>query len=170
MRLQTLHPGAAAILTTAAIGMAAIAIRAQSQPDVPYPHDFRSWHHVKSIIVGPGHPSFAARGGIHHYYANDKAIEGYRTGTFANGSVIVDEGVFTREGEGAAKGIVLEADRRSLDLMVKDDQLYKDTAGWGFDHFNRDDRKGTLDASGRAKCEECHSQAARDHVYSSVRP
>src|SRR5262245_57186038 len=38
-----------------------------SQPQtiaVPYPQDFRSWQHVKSIVIEPEHPSFARRGGI----------------------------------------------------------------------------------------------------------
>src|SRR5262245_44232341 len=61
------------------------------QPPVPYPEGFRSWTVVKSLIVGPDHDSFAKRGGIHHYYANDKAVAGYRTGTFPDGSIVVDE-------------------------------------------------------------------------------
>jgi hypothetical protein len=38
---------------------------------VAYPDGFRSWTLVKSLIVGPDHQSFAKRGGIHHYYANE---------------------------------------------------------------------------------------------------
>jgi hypothetical protein len=158
-------------LATAALMTAAIAIGAQGpeKPDVPYPADFRAWRHVKSIVVGPEHASFPNRGGIHHYYANDRAIEGYRTGTFPNGSVIVDEAVFTKDGEGQAKGMTLEADRRALDVMVKNDRLYKDTGGWGFDHFDRDSTAGSLPAKGRATCFECHSRATRDLVFSTIR-
>jgi hypothetical protein len=145
-------------------------IQAGDVPQVPYPQDFRSWQHVKSIVIGPEHTSFALRGGIHHYYANDLAMEGYRSGTFPNGSMIVDEAVFTRAGEGQGKGITLEGERRALDVMIKSDRLYGDTGGWGFDHFDRDNRTGMLDASGRAKCAGCHAKAQRDHVFSSVRP
>jgi Cytochrome P460 len=156
--------GVAALLTTIVV------IRASDPPEVPYPSGFRSWQHVKSIIIGPEHRSFANRGGIHHYYANEQAMTGYRTGTFANGSIIVDEGVFTKDGEDQAKGILLEAGRRSLDVMVKNDRLYKDTGGWGFQHFDRETTTGTLNAEARGKCEECHANAKRDHVFSSVRP
>ena len=128
------------------------------------------WQHVKSIIIGPDHSTFANRGGIYHYYANGKGMEGYRTGKFPDGSVIVDEGVFTKDGEGPAKGVVLEGKRRSVDVMVKNDQLYKETGGWGFESFARDDRTGKLQANGRAQCHSCHSKAKeRDYVFSTVR-
>ena len=147
-----------------------IAIHAEDKAEVAYPDGFRSWQHVKSIVVGPEHRSFVNRGGIHHYYANDKAMEGYRTGTFPNGSVIVDEGLFTKDGEGQAMGIVLEGERRSVEVMVKNDQVYKDTGGWGFEAFDRDQRTGKLQASGRAQCHSCHSQAKqRNYVFSAVR-
>lgn len=149
---------------------AAIAMQAEDKPEVPYPAGFRGWQHVKSIVVGAEHPTFAKRGGIHHYYANEKAMEGYRTGKFPDGSVIVDEGIFTKDGEGLAKGITLEGDRRRVEVMVKNSALYKDTGGWGFEAFERDERSGRLQASGRAECHTCHLQAKeRDYVFSSVR-
>lgn len=97
-------------------------------------------------------------------------MKGYRTGKFPDGSVIVDEGIFTKDGEGQAKGIVLEGERRSVAVMVKNDQLYQETGGWGFEAFDRDERTGKLQASGRAQCHSCHSKAKeRDYVFSSVR-
>src|SRR3954451_6435388 len=102
------------LFLTVAFAVAA-AVQGADQAVVPYPSGFRGWQHVKSIVVGPESPSFANRGGIHHYYANDKAAEGYRTGKFRDGSVIVDEGVFTKDGEGPAKGITLEGERRSVE-------------------------------------------------------
>jgi hypothetical protein len=148
---------------------ATAAILAERKTDVPYPRDFRSWQHVKSIVIGPEHKSFPMRGGIHHYYANDQAMKGYRTGKFPNGSVIVDEAVLTTDGQGQAKGILLEGDRRGLDVMIKNDRLYKDTGGWGFEHFDSNGTTGTLPASGQATCQECHAKAKRDHVFSAVR-
>lgn len=148
----------------------ALAAAVAMQAEVPYPSGFRGWQHVKSIVIGPEHQSFANRGGIHHYYANDKAMEGYRTGKFPNGSVIVDEGVFTKDGEGQAKGIVLEGERRSVEVMVKNDQVYKDTGGWGFEAFEGDGRTGKLQTGGNAQCYSCHSKAKeRDYVFSVVR-
>lgn len=154
----------AVVLTAAAMN------GTEDKPDVPYPAGFRSWQHVKSIVIGSEHKSFQNRGGIHHYYANDKAMEGYRSGKFPNGSIIVDEAVFTKELDGEAKGITAEGDRRGLDVMVKNDRVYGDTGGWGFEHFDRDSQTGQLPASARARCHACHSrQTNSDHVYSTIR-
>jgi len=156
-------------ITTAAV------IGAQPKPaaqTIPFPDGYRSWQHVKSIVVGPEHSSFASRGGFHHYYANAKAVEGYRTGRFANGSVIVDEGVLTEAGSGPMKGLVIEGDRRTLDVMIKDDGLFRDTGGWGFEHFEGSEAKGQteLDVSRRTRCYECHAKSKdRDHVFSVIR-
>lgn len=150
--------------------LATVMLSAQTKSPVPYPEGFRSWTHVKSLIVGPEHKSFAERGGIHHYYANEKATAGYSSGTFPDGSIIVDEAVFTKDGEGGAKGLVFEGERRALDVMVKDSGRYGATGGWGYEHFDRDDRSGRLSAEAQATCSACHSKSSTDHVYSKMRP
>ena len=143
----------------------------QDQPRVPYPDGFRSWTHVKSDYVGPGHSSFAKRGGFHHFYANAPAIQGYRTGKFPNGSVLVDEGVLAKEGDDKAKGMLLEGERRAIDVMVKDDTLYTSTGGWGYEHFDGNERTGKLTTSERTRCFECHgTQEERDSVFTTIRP
>src|ERR1043165_9995737 len=86
-----------------------IVYAARPEPAVPYPDGFRSWQHVKSVVVGPEASGFRNRGGFHHFYANAVAIEGYRSGKFPNGSVIVDEGVYAQNGEDRQKGLLLEA-------------------------------------------------------------
>jgi hypothetical protein len=145
------------------------AIGAQPAPAVPFPHDYRSWQHVKSLVIGPEHRSFASRGGIHHYYANKKAVEGYRTGRFPNGSVIAAEAVVAEDGTGQAKGALLEGQRRFMDVMVKNDRLYRDTGGWGFAHFEGE-ATGRLEAAGPTQCYECHAKRKdRDHVFSTIR-
>jgi len=61
---------------------------AGSSVEVSWPEGWRGWHHVKSMVIEDGHPLFAAFGGIHHLYANEQALEGYRAGTFPDGAVI----------------------------------------------------------------------------------
>jgi hypothetical protein len=147
------------------------ALASDNEQAVPYPEGFRAWQHVKSDVVGPAHRSFAVRGGIHHFYANSLAVGGFRTGKFPNGAVLVDEGLFTKEGDGPAAGILLEGERRGVDVMVKDDGLYKETGGWGFEHFDGNSRAGRLATSEKAACFACHSrQKDRDSVFSSIRP
>src|SRR5262249_33612038 len=147
----------ATAVTIAAASIATLTTLAADQPAVPYPTGFRSWQLVRSTVVGPEHPSFPNRGGIHHYYANDKAVEGYRTGTFPKGSVLVDEGVMTKDGEGMTKGLQFETERRGIAVMVKNDELHRETGGWGFEHFKGDDRTGDLKAGDRKQCYGCHS-------------
>jgi Cytochrome P460 len=151
--------------------LTAIAIVAAAEPSpVPYPDGFRSWMVVKSLVVGPAHASFPNRGGLHHYYANDKAVAGYRTGTFPDGAIVVDEAVFTKEGEGTATGLLLEGERRFLDVMVKDAERYKSTGGWGYEHFDLADQTGRLTDAEREACATCHAKAPADHVFSRIRP
>jgi len=159
--------GAVAVMLAVAVTTTA----RETTTAVAFPTGYRSWQHVRTIVIGPDHPSFARRGGIHHYYANAQAVEGYRAGTFPNGSVIVDEGVLTKDGEGRSKGIVFEADRRTLDVMVKDDKAYKDTAGWGYEHFDGTAMAPTMTAETRKACFECHSNGGeRDSVFTRIRP
>jgi hypothetical protein len=149
-----------------------IAATAAQPTPIPFPGEYRSWQHVRTIVVGSEHRSFASRGGIHHYYANAKAVEGYRSGRFPNGSIIVDEGVLTEDGTGPFKGIVLEGNRRSLDVMVKNDRLYADTGGWGFEHFEGTEATGQLqnDVKRRTACFECHSKSESGNlVFSKLR-
>jgi hypothetical protein len=165
--MQRLHYIAGPPLLLAAL----VSMGAEEKRPVAFPDGYRSWQHVKSILIGPEHPTFAKRGGLHHYYANSLALVGYQTGKFPDGSVIVDEGLFTKDGEDLAKGILLEGDRRMVEVMVKDDGRYKDTAGWGFEHFERDEKTGQLTGEQQAHCYQCHANAQdRDHVFSRIRP
>jgi len=147
-----------------------VTLFAQDTAPAPYPDGFRSWTHVKSLIVGPDHESFSKRGGIHHYYANEKAVAGYRTGIFPEGSIIVDEAVFMKDGQERTKGLVFEGERRFLDVMVKDSRQYVSTGGWGYEHFDRGDTTGRLSGDDRAACSACHAKAPADHVFSRIRP
>jgi hypothetical protein len=149
---------------------AMVTLFADDKQPVPYPDGFRSWTHVKSIIVGPDHETFAKRGGIHHYYANEAAVAGYRAGSFPDGSIVVDEAVFTKDGEGRARGITLEGERRFLDVMAKDSRRYASTGGWGYEHFDRSETTGQLSPSDQAACSACHSKSPADHVFSRIRP
>ena len=139
---------------------------ADSSGAVPFPSDYREWTHVKTMYIGAQSKLFEQRGGFHHYYANSKAVEGYRTGKFPDGSVIVDEGVHTRE-EG---GVILEGARRSVEVMSKDSQRYRDTGGWGFERFEGDNRTEGASAQVREACFNCHAKnQERDFVYSEMR-
>ena len=100
-----------------------------ADPEVPYPEGYRAWHHVKSMVIEDGHPLFAAFGGIHHLYANAKAVQGYRSGSFPDGAVIV----FDLLEAHAADNAITEGARKVVGVMHKDAKAYPTTGGWGFE-------------------------------------
>ena len=54
-----------------------------------YPTDYRSWQHVKSMIIQPGHPLEDPFAGIHHIYANSSAMDGLNGAQYVDGAVFV---------------------------------------------------------------------------------
>ena len=140
---------------------------AGSDSSVPYPEGYRQWLHVKSTLIGPQHARFAANGGLHHYYANAKAVEGLAAGKFANGSVLVDD---LLEMADTAPGVSSEGKRRRVAVMRKDSARYPETGGWGFEVFAGDRPEATLTAEAKAACFACHGKRKdRDLVFSEYR-
>jgi hypothetical protein len=132
----------------------------QAADPVPYPTDFRSWTFIKSGLS-------AARGGVHHIFANDKALEGYRTGTFPDGAMIAFDLISTKD----LASLPMDGPRALVDVMTKDSAKYAQTGGWGFEEFLGDSHTNrALDAAAQQACYACHvSQKDRDHVF-SMRP
>jgi len=135
---------------------------------VPYPEGYRAWQHVKSMVIGAGHPLYGAFGGIHHLYANRAAMTGYRTGTFPDGSVIV----FDLLEANSADGATTEGARKVVGVMHRDAKRYVATGGWGFEGFAGDSKtKRAVADQAATACFACHtSQAQHNYVFSSYRP
>lgn len=133
---------------------------------VPYPEGYREWTHVKTYVVKPKNPAFTSIGGFNHVYANDKAMIGYKTGKFPNGSIIVsdvivalDDSLNTREGT-----------RSNLSVMIKDTINIQDPGGWRFETFEKDSRTNRLlTPTTRLKCNACHQKRNQDLVFSDYR-
>ena len=134
---------------------------------VPYPDGYRQWTHVKSMVINQGHPLYDAFGGIHHLYANQKAEQGYKTGKFADGSIIV----FDLLEANAADNAVQEGARKVLGVMHKDARKYQDTGGWGFEGFKGDSMTDrAVGKNAASACFQCHtSQKNKDFVFSTFR-
>jgi hypothetical protein len=92
---------------------------------VPFPEGYRAWRHIKSGYIGPESKGFKLFGGFHHVYANELAIQGYTTGIFPEGSVLVFDVISAKESE----GIIDEGPRSTVDVMVKDSVKYAATHG-----------------------------------------
>jgi hypothetical protein len=156
-------------IACAALVILALAFSASARQDesVPYPSGYRQWAHVKSTLVGPESKAFASNGGLHHFYANDKAMEGYRTGKFPDGSILIDDLLDVQPGK--SQGTTVEGSRKRLAVMVKNEKRYASTGGWGFEIFKADTQAGSLATEGRGACFECHQSAPRDSVFTELR-
>jgi hypothetical protein len=153
------------LLAAVGIGSMKAVIRPKTEL-IPYPEGYREWTHVKTAINGPTAP--VSHQGFHHIYANDKAMEGYRSGKFVDGSVIVFDVI---ESLPQSNGNVMEGKRKLVDVMVKDTQRYDSTGGWGFEEFNESsisDRK--ILHLAKQRCFNCHaSQKEKGFVFSGYR-
>lgn len=142
-----------------AVLLCALALWADST--VPYPAGYRTWAVTRSFIGKDG-----PNAGFHHYYANPQALEGFATGKFPDGAVLVDERLEVDQNE---KGS-FEGKRLSIAVMRKDSGRYSETGGWGFDGALGDSQVLAGPANLRAACYACHAkQKDRDFVYSTFR-
>lgn len=134
---------------------------------VDFPHDYRQWQHVKSMLIEPGHPLHAAFGGLHHIYANDLAVQGYARGSFPDGAVLVFDLLEVNSAEHA----VTEAGRKVLGVMQKDAARFAATGGWGFEGFaGGEPGQRVVGAEAATACFACHQpQAEADYVFSQWR-
>lgn len=135
--------------------------------EVYYPEDYRSWTHVKSLILEAGHPLFESFGGLHHIYANAKAMEGYRNNhRFPDGSMIV----FDLLQDVRQDNAISEGERKVIGVMYKNTKAFAQTGGWGFGAFeNQNGKRKELDPV--TGCFNCHmAQKDKDYVFSDYRP
>jgi hypothetical protein len=132
---------------------------------VQFPDNFRRWVHVGTGVILPGSPLPESEQGMHHIFANPKATDGYASGNFADGSVIVYE---LREAQ-QKNGVIFEGERRRIDVMIKDSSLYKSTGGWRFERFMGNDQAQDAVHDSGTSCFECHTNAkAHGFVFSQL--
>jgi hypothetical protein len=133
--------------------------------EIPYPDGYRSWDHVKTYVVRPKSPAFKLIGGFNHVYANKKAMQGYLTGRFPDGSIIVSDVVEAKEDSMNVR----EGKRAHIDVMMRDSVHYADTGGWRFETFSEDSKTNRmLTAEAVLKCAACHKKQ-KDMVFSDYR-
>ena len=149
------------------LALSASSALAADPASVPYPQGYRDWTHVKSMVINQGHPLFDAFGGIHHLYANKKALAGYKSGKFADGSVIVFDLLEAK----AAENTVQEGARKIVGVMHKDSTKWKSTGGWGYEGFKGDSATDrAVGKNAATACHTCHTQQKdKDFVFSTFR-
>lgn len=153
------------LLALLAVASATTALAAD--PEVPFPNDYRDWYHVKSMVIEQGHPLFESFGGIHHLYANPPALQGYRSGRFPDGAVIVFDLLQAERGDSA----VTEGERKVVGVMHKHAERFANTGGWGFEGFGAGDPENRVVGGNAAEaCYACHtSEQGHDYVFSRLR-
>jgi hypothetical protein len=141
---------------------------ASDMAQVDYPEGYRDWRHVKSMVIEEGHPLHGSFGGIHHIYANEKAIAGYRSGTFADGAVIVFDLLDATRTDDHA---IVEGKRKVAGVMQRDSVRFAATGGWGFEGFAGDSKtERAVGANAKTACYECHTaQKNTAYVFSALR-
>jgi cytochrome c553 len=132
---------------------AAAAARAEGPAPVALPKDFRSWTHVRSMVVtDPDEGMY----GFHNVYANPAALKALRSEktpvVYPDGATFVVS-IFEVKQE---KGLVV-AGAKQRDVMQVKDAKAKATSGWRFASFDPSGKPIAIDA---ASCAACHTQAA----------
>lgn len=122
---------------------------------IQYFDDYKNW----KVISSTGRPD---NGTTRLIYGNDiavKALEEARINPWPNGAIIVKV-VWNSQHEDAA-GNVMPGNFNNVQIMVKDDQKFADTEGWGFAKFNGLDLKPTgTTLSFATACINCHQLAS----------
>jgi hypothetical protein len=151
----------------ALLALVALPALAADPLPVPYPEGYRNWTHVKSMVINPGHPLYDAFGGVHHLYANKKALDGYKAGKFPDGAVIIFDLLEAK----TADNTVQEGARKVVGVMHKDAKKWKDTGGWGFEGFKGDSKtERAVGKNAAGACYACHApQKEKDLVFSVYR-
>ncbi|MCF8149501.1 MAG: cytochrome P460 family protein [Burkholderiaceae bacterium] len=158
---------AASIMTLSAV-FSSSSVGAAEPNSVPYPTGYRNWHHVKSMVINPGHGLYDAFGGIHHLYANTTAQQGYKTGKWSDGAVIVFDLLEAR----SADNVVTEGARKVVGVMHRNARKYKSTGGWGYEGFKGDSMSDrAVGSNALTACHQCHiAQEKEGFVFSKARP
>jgi hypothetical protein len=155
-------------LLVALVGMlVAVATNSYAEESgVSFPQGYRSWLHVKSMLIQPGHALENPFQGIHHIYANGKAATGLKTGTYADGSVLVFDLLNYAEKDKT----IQEGERKLVGVMHKDSAKYSATGGWGFEGFGGNSQTERLVKDGGKSCFGCHApEKGKDYVFSALR-
>ena len=155
------------IVAVVAFSCAGAVADAQRERKVDYPSGYRAWKHVKTMIIQPGHPLEDPFGGIHHVYANEEAMNGLSNGQYSDGSVFV----FDLLDYDDSDNLIVEAERKRIDVMQYNSRLFSETGGWGFDTFIGDSKKERVKQDVASACYSCHVSAKEtNYVFSQYRP
>lgn len=146
-----------------ALALATFPALAEDGTGIPFPDGYRQWHHHRSTVNLKGH---APEGnvGIQHVYANGAALEGLRSGRFADGATFVVDRFVYEEGPNTT---LVQGKRKVVAVMVRDAARYPETGGWGFEAFKGGDPAQRVVKDGGKACFACHAPYPDNHYLFS---
>jgi Cytochrome P460 len=152
---------AAALLAAAVAALPAIA---EEAAPVALPKGFRTWAHVRSMVVTDQDEGMH---GFHNVYANAAALKALRSGktpvVYPDGATFVVSIFEVRQ----EKGLVVAGEKQRDVVQVKDARA-RATGGWRYASFDPSGKPRAIDA---ASCAACHAQAAAtDMVFTRWAP
>lgn len=119
---------------------------------VDYPDGYRRWTHIKSGVNAAAYGPYE---GMYHIYGNAKAVQGYRSGRFPDGAMLVfDLHRIRMEGN-----VTQTAERKFIDVMQKDARRFQSTNGWGYEEFAAGEHNSRVIAPDTMmkRCHSCHT-------------
>lgn len=154
------------VLSLAILFLANASLGEVKKAMVKYPEGYRNWVHVKSMVIQQGHSLYDSFGGIHHIYANDKALKAMKSGKlYPDGAVLVFDLLEAKSENNAT----VEGPRKVVGVMEKNTKKFAETGGWGFEGFKGDTKERVVTDPKNA-CFSCHEpQKATDFVFSKYR-
>lgn len=154
------------ILLIIAIAFSTMVFAQGNNKKVDYPVNYRDWTHLKSMIINKSHPFANPFEGIHHVYANEKALNGLKKNKYTNGSRFVLD---LLEANSDADSTT-EGKRKFIIVMQYNTKKFKETGNWGFEEFAGDSKNKRVVKDGGVSCFECHIGVKdSSYVFSNFR-
>ncbi len=142
------------------------------------PTGYRRWIFVGASL-GLTYAPAAASSGVppqhrqmfHHTYLAPRAYDGYlRTGEFPDKTMLVLELYAAGEKTAPATGGLFEAERRAVEVAIKDRERFPDR-GWAYFSFGEGAAETAVPFPSSARCVACHREhAAHDNVFTQFYP
>jgi hypothetical protein len=143
------------------------------------PTGYRRWIFVGAslgLTYAPAAASTAAqpaqhRQTFHHTYLAPRAYDEYlRTGEFPDKTMLVLELYEAGEKAAPATAGLFEAERRAVEVAVKDRERFPDR-GWAYFSFGEGTAEAATPFPSSARCVACHrAHAAHDNVFTQFYP
>lgn len=137
-----------------------------SEHNVSYPKDYRTWTHLKSMVINESHSLSTPFEGIHHIYANNKATDGLKKNNYKKGSTFVFDLLTAKR----SKDATVEGKRKFIGVMTYDAKKFKETGNWGFEAFAGDSTTKKVVQDSGVSCFSCHIGVEKQsYVFSTFR-